>query len=296
MDAKTTAVSSRYDSTIALIDAETGSVQREPVAGLGGVGALSYSPDGRLLALGGCRRWVAGGNARSCDGGGVLLVVDGSSRRPVAEALAIRGEVRSLAFGPASTTVLAAGDQTGTITLWDTQARQATGAPLPLGDAVLDMAFSPDGSLLAASGDAGELAMWDMSGPQPRRLDDLVARLPTSGPNSHQSSIAFSPDGTLLAFSLDGTISVWETATRRMLGVPLEGDSPVSQLVFSPDGTLLASSRQDGRLALWDLDAASWLARACSIANRNLSLAEWRLLVGLDVDYAPTCPNLPAGT
>ena len=38
----------------------------------------------------------------------------------------------------------------------------------------------------------------------------------------------------------------------------------------------------------------SWMTRACRIAGRNLSQAEWRQYMG-DRPYRKTCPDLPAG-
>ncbi|MFP4436001.1 MAG: hypothetical protein ACLFVO_02035 [Chloroflexaceae bacterium] len=36
----------------------------------------------------------------------------------------------------------------------------------------------------------------------------------------------------------------------------------------------------------------SWKSRACRIANRNLTAAEWRRYLG-DRPYEQTCPDLP---
>ena len=296
-DRRTMAVSSLSSGTVALIDAASGDLQRTSVSGFDGVSTLTYSPDGHLLALGGCRHWVEASRARSCDGGGVMLVLDGSSRQPVADPLALHGEVRSLAFSSDSR-LLAVGDQTGSITLWDTQARQTTGDPLSIDGGVLGLAFSADSKLLAASSYNGQLVLWQMDGAHPHRFDDLVGPRPASAPDTYRTSVAFSPDSgsSLLAFSQQGAITLWDTSTRQPVSPPLNAGAIVNQLVFSPDGKLLASSNTDGRLELWDMDGDSWLTRACSIANRNLSLAEWRTFVGPEVEYSPICPGLPSGT
>ena len=46
-------------------------------------------------------------------------------------------------------------------------------------------------------------------------------------------------------------------------------------------------------MILWDVDVASWLHRACAIANRNLTHKEWAQYVGEDVPYQAPCPELP---
>jgi hypothetical protein len=58
---------------------------------------------------------------------------------------------------------------------------------------------------------------------------------------------------------------------------------------------MLASASTDGTVRLWDVDLASWARRACEVANRNLTAAEWSQFIGASRDYRRTCENLPAG-
>jgi WD40 repeat protein len=65
--------------------------------------------------------------------------------------------------------------------------------------------------------------------------------------------VAFSPDGKLLASgSLDGTVQVWNAATRQPIGAPLHAQTGVTSVAFSPDGKLLASAGIDGAVQLWN--------------------------------------------
>ena len=105
---------------------------------------------------------------------------------------------------------------------------------------IWELAFTPDGRILAAAGSETILNLWDVSG--------TGAPNTFSGHTSNVTSIALSQDGkTLAAGAEDNTIKLWDVASGeelRTLSTHHPDDSSshgVLDMVFSPDGKMLVS-------------------------------------------------------
>jgi len=111
---------------------------------------------------------------------------------------------------------------------------------------VRQVAYSPDGKLLAVAGGIG-IWLYDANNLNEIGLLEGYANL--------MYCIAFSPDGKMLASgSIDGTIYLWDVTSKKQLAV-LEGhNARVYSVAFSPDGKMIASGSTDNTTRLWSVD------------------------------------------
>ncbi|MFN9570871.1 MAG: WD40 repeat domain-containing protein, partial [Cyanobacteriota bacterium] len=67
-------------------------------------------------------------------------------------------------------------------------------------------------------------------------------------------AVAFSHDGRrIVSGSDDTTLRLWDAATGKPIGPPLQGHTdPVRSVAFSPDGRRIVSGSGDNTLRLWD--------------------------------------------
>jgi WD40 repeat protein len=125
---------------------------------------------------------------------------------------------------------------------------------------VSDVAFSPDGELLAATGVGepfrGTIQVWDTSTWRPVarrsvRKDRLI------------SGFVFSPDGEMLATTGEpDPVRLWTVPDLRPFGRPLFGDVDAAPAIaFSADGQTLATGGEDGKVRLWDVATQEMLGQ-----------------------------------
>ncbi len=115
-----------------------------------------------------------------------------------------------------------------------------------------ELVFSPDGNILASTGNDRTLRLWDTdTGQQLMVLSD--------GRNLSEP-LAFSPDGTTIAGGQTDTIQIWNVATGDPLATLTGHTDTVEALAFAPDGNTLASASEDLSIRLWDIDSEAHLS------------------------------------
>ena len=117
---------------------------------------------------------------------------------------------------------------------------------------ILNVAFSPDGNLLAASDISYEVHLW--------RIADGKKLLTCKASDGWAWSVAFSPNSQLLASSANGTIHLWDVQTGECLQTIRGYTNRVFSLAFSPDGGLLASGNEDHQICLWNVATGELVA------------------------------------
>jgi WD40 repeat protein len=189
--------------------------------------------------------------------------------------------VGSLAFHRgAGGLLLASGGHDGRIELWNVTAggalRHLSSAPaFPV--AVDDVAFSPDGRLLAGAGDDGSIRLF--------RVDDPARPAAIGAPfvgheRQYVMALAFSPDGrTLASGGGDQRVVLWRVDERRGTLRQLQSlfqTNSVLSLAYSPDGAVLAAGDGDDSTCLYDarraydvIGGATCLLGAHSDTNRS---------------------------
>ena len=252
----------------AMWNLSTGRIAGHLLANGTGMNAIAFSSDGKFVA--------------TASAGGNVQIWDPTTHEQLAylhTGVGAGSGVNGLAFSPHGE-LLATADADGTVQIWnpaDGKLGVRLQNDLGLQDVLnyenndvqtQDVAFSPEGKLLAIGNLDGTAQLWDAATDRPVGWDLRV----DPGTNGGVESVAFSPGGRLLATAgADGYVLLWNPATGRRVGPALRATfkvgSAVQNIAFSPGGRLLATAGADGYVLLWNPATGRRVGPALRVAS-----------------------------
>ncbi|MDE0637426.1 MAG: WD40 repeat domain-containing protein [Candidatus Poribacteria bacterium] len=218
------------DKVVNLWNTDTGKLQKTLGGHLGYVSYVAFSPNGDVLASG--------------DSNGNIILWDPDTGQLLRTWHA--DTLDGLTFSADGSFLANGGRDDSNVKVWNPETGQLLHTLKPDVQEVFDVAFSPDGHILASAGWGG-IDLWDAN----------TGELLRSFPREHGRfliSVAFSPDGHTLACGKDFEgISLWDVKKGMLLKNLRVNREDVYDVAFSPDGRILASASNDHMVRLWKI-------------------------------------------
>jgi WD40 repeat protein len=279
-----------YQDTVQLMDYASGSRLQVLEGTYGIIQDLQFSPDGKTLAgsinlfeccvsspdttmlwniedgkiITSTMQFFLQAGAFSPDGGAYMTagrygvdVLDPSTGVLLGRLDDYASAAAGIAFSPDGESIAAAfGDPVFSARIWQTSTGQPVKRLLDEGFnsgsySYLDLAFSPDETIMALRGD-----LWQFS--TGKQLQELQ-RIMSEDHSFWASSIAFQPQANILATgSFDGYLALWDIDTNTVQGRLPGAAGEVISLDYSADGSLLAAvtGYPEYKVHVWAMPAA----------------------------------------
>lgn len=213
------------------------------------VRALSFSPDGSVLAAGGGRPGR----------GGEIKLWKTADMSPIKTIEGHKDNVLAMAFSPDGKQLVTA-SYDKTLIVWDVESGNVLHTLANHVDAVYSVAWSPDGKQIASGAGDRTVKLWQAS--------DGKLLITISDSLDAVLALAFSPDGKALAGAgADKIIRLWEmvgadepleqsgSTAGKLKASTFAHEGAILHLIYSPDGATLYSTAEDKRIKAWDVAA-----------------------------------------
>ncbi|HLO32238.1 MAG TPA: hypothetical protein VK249_24020 [Anaerolineales bacterium] len=266
------------------------------------VNQLAFSPDGKNLALAGCK--AVNTNCQSYE----VIFWNISSSKVIGKPLDVDSSVSALSFSPDGkllavssghkitlwniessphTTqsfagdistfhpidkILAVGDRNGIIDFFDLATLKVVDQISTHKDRLYNLSFSPDGKLLIIKFEEGARdVIWDR---EKRQIIDPISEAPDITRDLSgvvlQANPAISPDGKILAYGANNRIVLWNIQMKTVID-QIEGGYTgwVRFFFFSPDSKLLVTINNDNSIVLWESDNRPLLVQRLTSRSGN---------------------------
>jgi WD40 repeat protein/energy-coupling factor transporter ATP-binding protein EcfA2 len=226
------------EGSVKLWDAEAAIHEQTPLPASKPL-SVAFSPDGKLLAVGGY------------DGRVVMWDAETRRQRPDVTLPNLYGSW-AVAFSRDGRLFAATGGKRPR--LWDARTFKELAPLEELDDQVTCLAISPDGEWLVSDGEVLNkheyaVRLWRVGSAKPARSLTFKENV---------SSVAFSPDGGMVAAGFgDGSVRVWDGAlTRELITKRVANETgraiSASSVAFSLDSRVIASGFENGYVYVWD--------------------------------------------
>jgi WD40 repeat protein len=241
---------------VAMWDLATGTVTGHLEGIDGAVHHLAFSPDGKLLGVGG------GLPARS---GTVLLYDAASPARPVKKLAGHTDVVYDFAWSPNSARIATASFDKQ-VRIWDAAAGATTQTIKDHSDVVYAVAFSPDGAFIVSGGKDKSVKLF--------KTDTGKSIRALTGHNAEVLAVAVAPDGkSILSTGVEPALRWWNPEDGSVTRNQGAHGGEVYEIRASKDGKNLTTVGSDQTVWLWDAASGSPV-RAFRAGERLLCAAE----------------------
>jgi WD40 repeat protein len=271
-------------SEVKLFEVATGKVTHR-LKEVGAVNTLAFSPDGRILVLGGVlpenKGEVAGMRLYDFQTHRMTDLPTGANYKEAVESLVLSPDGSLLAFGAGPATVKLLDTQRAKVTqTWDADSvgdavERPTSRFLLSVTRVLAVAFSADGKTVSGESDHGEIKMWD------HRTGEVKRKL--NNEQDDPTLVAASMDGRSFAEVNQGELLFWNANSDEKRSIPLAGQETATALALSANGQMLALADRSAIILLSPTgEVVKKLVVQEGVVSRLAFSSDGRLLAGAD--------------
>ena len=218
--------------------------------GIGAPGGVSYSPDGKWIA-------ISSGEYEQDSENSKLIVWDALTGEIHCDLQGHVRRVRTAAFDPESRYLLSGSmgvDDQGDLILWDVAACKLVRLFSTDKD-TSGIDFSSDGkTAVTASAFSENVTLWNIETGQ------AIQMYPIPGEVGLDAAFG-SEDKTVLAATISGVIIQWDRESGKEINRFIGHDGGVWSITVSPDERLMVSSDDTGTIILWNLENGKELRR-----------------------------------
>lgn len=217
---------------LSLWDPDTGKFLRSLDGHAGGITAVAYTPNGKILATAAADKTVR--------------LWDVATAKPTQTFTGHAAAVLAVAIAFDNKTVASSGADKQ-VQIWDATTGKVLHTLADFTTDVTALAWKPaSATLLVTNGKEGTVRIWNVR----------TGKVDKTYEGTHNIvSLAWSPDGTRVAHGQENAlVHVWQATSAKALHTLEDGGSPphVSALAWSPNGQLLAAGRGNHTMQLWD--------------------------------------------